>query len=184
MPLNLPPQEYGTVYWLTGLAGAGKTTIGRLLATKLREQQKNVVFLDGDIIREVLGATTGHGRDDRLALAQKYAAMSQMLSRQGMNVVCATISMFHQVRDWNRLHIHNYCEIYLRVPMPVLVARDQKGLYGQALAGAIDNVIGVNAPFEEPETPDIIIDNDGTRSPEAIIEELLSKIPSPLENLT
>jgi adenylylsulfate kinase len=110
--------------------------------------------------------------------------MCRMLSRQGMDVVCATISMFHQVRAWNRTHIHNYCEIYLRVPMEVLVARDQKGLYGQALAGAIDNVIGVNAPFEEPEASDIIVDNDGTRSPEDIVTELLTQIPTTMENPT
>lgn len=184
MPLNLSPQEYGKVYWLTGLAGAGKTTIGRLLVHRLRHAGRNVVFLDGDVLREVLGATTGHSRDERLALARKYAALCQMLGRQGLDVVCSTISMFHQVRAWNRSHIQNYCEIYLRVPMPVLMERDQKGLYGQAMTGASDNVLGVNAPFEEPEAPDIVIDNDGTLSPDAIVSEIVSLIPTLKEDPT
>ena len=184
MPLMLHPAEYGTVYWLTGLAGAGKTTIGRLLACRFREQGRNVVFLDGDILREVFGNTMGHGREERLKLARKYSAMCRMLSRQGLDVVCATISMFHEVRAWNRDNIPNYCEIYLRVPFDVLVARDQKGLYGQALAGKIDNVLGVNAPFDEPRNPDLIIDNDGRCSSEAIVDELIDTLPTLMEKTT
>lgn len=184
MPLKLPPQEYGTVYWLTGLAGAGKTTIGRQLVHRFREQSRNVIFLDGDIMREVLGTTHGHGREERLALAHKYAAMCRMLSRQGTDVVCSTISMFHEVRTWNRQHINNYVEIYLRVPMDVLVARDQKGLYRGALAGTVDNVLGVNAPFEEPQNPDLIIENDGRRSSRAIVEELVTLLSTPMEKMT
>ncbi len=178
MPLNLDPRDYGTVYWLTGLAGAGKTTIGRLLTTRFRELGRQVIFLDGDIMREVLGATRGHSPAERQALARKYAAICRMLSRQGVDVICATISMFHAVRDWNRENIRNYVEIYLRVPLEVLSERDQKGLYSQAGAGAIDNVIGADSAFEEPLTPDLMIENDGSRSPEMIVIEILQQLPT------
>lgn len=176
MPLNLDPQQYGTVYWLTGLAGAGKTTIGRLLAIHFRKKKQQVVFLDGDHMREVLGAITGHSPAERLGLAQKYAAMCRMLSRQGIDVICSTISMFHSIHDWNRDNIHNYVEIYLQVPMEVLASRDKKGLYSQALAGTIDNVIGVNAAFEEPRFPDIIVINDGSRPPDLIVSDILDRL--------
>jgi len=176
MPLQLPPEEQGAVYWVTGLAGAGKTTVAEILVTKLRAQGQTVVFLDGDVLREVFGGGAGHSMAERRVLAHQYGAMCRMLSRQGMTVVCATISMFGEVRQWNRENIVRYCEVYLQVPMEVLVSRDKKGLYRGALAGEIDDVIGVNAPFEEPECPDIMIENDGARDPEAVVSELLTKI--------
>ncbi len=174
-PLNLPVAEHGEVFWVTGLAGAGKTTLAGVLVRELRRTGRKVVFLDGDAVRAVLAPDAGHSPRERLALAGQYAAMCRLINSQGITVVCATISMFSAVRQWSRENISKYCEIYLRVPMAELVKRDQKGLYRGALAGEHDNVIGVNAPFDEPETPDIIINNDGTRSLEETAAELLEK---------
>jgi len=176
MSLDSSLQAVGPVYWITGLAGAGKTTQARLLTAELRARGQTVVLLDGDVMRDVLGGSAGHTRPERLRLARQYGAFCHLLSRQGVTVVCATISMFHEVRRWNREHLGKYCEIYLRVPMAVLVDRDQKGLYRGALAGEIDDVIGVNAPFEEPESPDIILENNGAQGPEAVAGELLQQI--------
>ena len=169
-------QQPGTVYWVTGLAGAGKTSVARLLVEHFKSNDRSVVFLDGDILRDVFGGNAGHSMAERKVLARQYGAMCRMLSDQGLIVVCATISMFHEVRQWNRENIRQYCEIYLQVPMEVLVSRDQKGLYGKALAGEIDDVIGVNAPFEEPECPDIMIENDGARDLSMVLDELVAKI--------
>lgn len=176
MPWELPARAHGKVYWLTGLSGAGKTTLAVLLAEYLRSQGKQVVLLDGDVMRAVLGDRAGHTAAERRVLAGQYGAMCRMISSQGVTVVCATISMFQDVRDWNRTHLTRYCEIYLRVSLEELIRRDQKGLYGRALKGEIENVIGINAPFEEPDSPDIILDNDGSRTPEGVLAELLAAI--------
>ena len=166
----------GVVCWITGLSGAGKTTIGRFFAEKLRLHHKNVVFLDGDILREIFGGNIGHAPEERLGLAKRYSRLCRMLADQKIIVVCATHSMFHEVRNWNRENIENYWEIYLKVPMDVLIERDQKQLYSRALRGEIEHVMGIDEELEEPENPDIVLLNDGSKTPDKIVEHLISEL--------
>ena len=98
----------GSVFWFTGLSGAGKTTIGRLFFGLLRERNPAVVFLDGDILREVFGNDLGHSREERLKSAMRNSRLCKMLSDQGIDVVCATISLFRECQEWNRAHIPGY----------------------------------------------------------------------------
>ena len=170
--------DVGTTYWVTGLSGSGKTTVGRQLVEELRKRGRPVVFIDGDEIREVLGNDLGHSLEDRRASAMRNARMCQMLSRQGVDVVCCTISMFKGVRYWNRKNIPGYREIYLEVPMSVLKNRDPKGLYGRAEAGELKNVYGIDLDWDEPECPDYKIRNDGSWSPKQVVENMLSQLPN------
>ena len=156
------------VYWLTGLSGAGKTTIGTLLYQKLREEQDNVVFLDGDQLRQVFGDDLGYTPDQRLKSAMRNARLCKLLSDQGMDVVCCTISMFDSVRDWNRTHIPGYVEVYLRVSLETLYQRDQKGLYTQGDG----TVAGVHFSVEEPKHPDLVLDNNGACTPQEQAEKI------------
>lgn len=177
----LPDQQFdsisshqGQVYWITGLAGAGKTTIGKCLYHFLKKQKPNVVFLDGDILRAVFGASFSHSPDERFQLAMQYARLCQLLALQGLDVVCATISMFDKCREWNRSNLTHYFEIYLKVPLRELQKRDQKNLYSRALKGEIAHVIGVDLPFEEPKNPDLVIENNGKTTPEALCELIIN----------
>lgn len=111
----------GTVYWITGLAGAGKTTIGRLFYNLIQAEKPNVVFLDGDTMREVFGGELGHSIEDRKKLAMSYSKLCKVLSEQGLDVVCSTISMFHECHKWNKENITSYKEVYLRVPTEILI---------------------------------------------------------------
>lgn len=158
--------EKGRVYWVTGLSGAGKTTIGKLWYEELHGRMSNVVFLDGDILRAVFAGDLGYSREERRRIAMRYARLCKMLSEQGICVVCCTISMFDSVREWNRENIEGYCEIYIKVSMETLRRRDQKGLYSHADS----DVAGVHFQVEEPKNPDIILENDGEFTPE---EQLL-----------
>lgn len=158
----------GTVYWLTGLSGAGKTTVGKLLYERLRERSPCVLFLDGDTLREVFGDDLGYTREDRHRCAMRYARLCRMLSEQGLAVVCCTISMFEDVRQWNREHIEAYREIYLKVSPEVLARRNQKGLY----TASSEELVGFGVAMEEPEHPDLVIDNNGEKSPEEILEKI------------
>lgn len=99
-----------------------------------------------------------------------------MLADQGIDVVCTTISLFRECQEWNRAHIPGYHEIYLRVPMRVLVERDQKQLYSRALRGEVKDVMGIHLPVEAPERPEIVIDNDGSQTPQCIAKMLFEKL--------
>lgn len=170
--------ELGRVYWLTGLSGSGKTTIGRLFYEYLKKQNANTVYLDGDILREIFGGQDGYSLEKRKELATSYSRLCNMLSGQGIHVVCATISMFNDVRTWNRKNIQRYTEVYLKVDMDVLIKRDQKQLYSRAIKGEIANVMGVDIQFEEPISPDIVIENNGDQTPTEVLEILIRQIKS------
>ena len=169
---NIPPAK---VYWVTGLAGSGKSTLAKLLWQSLREIGQPCVLLDGDILREVLG-TFGYDQASRLEGAQKNAHLCRMLSNQGIPVVCATISLFHEIHVWNREHIPGYIEIFLEVPMDVLIQRDQKGLYSAALKGQQSNVVGIDIQPEWPLKPDITLNNDGSKAIQVILNQLLDQL--------
>ena len=161
------------LYWITGLSGAGKTTIAKELYYFLKKRVKNIVLLDGDQLRAVFGNNKGYSLEERLALSLQYCNLCKMLIDQDIHVICATISMFNQIRDWNRNNIDNYLEIYVRVPMDILIKRDQKQLYSRALKKEICGVMGIDIPYEEPCNPDLIIDNNGTTSPDILAKQII-----------
>lgn len=168
-------KKLGKVYWITGLAGAGKSFLSRTLYEHLKKKNPFVILLDGDILREVFGAAASYTLEDRFTLAMKYARLCHMLAEQGATVICATISMFDACRTWNRENIPQYCEIYIRVPLDILIQRDQKSLYSKALRGEALDVMGINLAFEEPKEPDWIIDNDGQKSLDELCHEFCCK---------
>lgn len=154
------------VYWITGLSGAGKTTIGKILYAKIKEKYSNTVFLDGDTMRKVFGGDLGYTREERIKCAMRYSRLCAMLEEQGIYVICCTISMFDCVRDWNRENIKNYREVYVKVSMETLLQRDQKGLYSGTTAEKEKEVAGVHVEIEEPKHPDLVLENDGEKTPE------------------
>jgi adenylylsulfate kinase len=158
--------EYkGTVYFFTGLAGAGKTTVGGLFYRRLKGQKPNVVLLDGDQVRPVYMEDVGYTDADRLKGARRTFRVSKLLADQGIDVVVCSICMYSQVRDWNRAHIENYREIYIKTSREALLRRNQKGLYTTG-----KNVVGIDLPFDEPKTPDLILENDGQETPQVLVE--------------
>ena len=160
-------EHKGTVYFFTGLSGAGKTTLGGLFYRRLKNTKPNAVYLDGDEIRLAFGEDVGYTQEERLRWAGRIFRVCRLLSDQGIDVVCCSIAMFDSVRQWNRQNIPNYKEIYLKVTKQTLLQRNQKGLY---TAGR--NVVGVDLPFDEPKFPDLIVQNDGDRTPLEQVEEI------------
>jgi adenylylsulfate kinase-like enzyme/phosphohistidine swiveling domain-containing protein len=171
--------SHGRVYWITGLSGAGKTTVGTELCRRLRAAGRPVTFLDGDALRTVIGENLGHGIGDRRRSAMRNARLCQLLAGQGTDVICATISLLHDVQRWNRENIPGYREIYLRVPLDELRRRDSKGIYAGAERGDVRNVVGLDLPAEAPEAPDLILDNYEALDVATAVDRILTVCAGP-----
>ena len=115
----------GTVYWITGLSGAGKTTLGMLLYDMMRAKKPNVFRLDGDIARWAYNDVTDFSIEARRECAFRHARVCKMIADQGIDVICCTISLFHDVQAWNKENLARYVEIFLDVPMDILMQRNQ-----------------------------------------------------------
>lgn len=150
----------GTVFWITGLSGAGKSTVAATLQRRLADAGRPAVVIDGDRIRAVLGSG-GLAAADRRRMGGIYAGLARDIALQGLDAICATISLFHDLHAWNRANIANYREIYLRAALETRAARDPKGLYRAASDGRAGPMPGLDEPVEEPRSPDLVIDNDG-----------------------
>ncbi|MCR3910154.1 adenylyl-sulfate kinase [Aeromonas hydrophila] len=167
------------VIWITGLSGAGKTTVGKHLVKKLRAEGKCIVHLDGDELRCALFSDITddpHSPINRLRIAYKYSALCDMLSKQGLIVVISTISLFHEIHKWNRDNILGYYEVYLDVPLNVLSSRNQKGLYKDYAAGHIDNICGLDIQSEYPKHPDLKINYSEEIDAEENAEYIYNKL--------
>lgn len=172
----------GQVFWITGLSGAGKTTLCRKLATHLRNHGRPVVMLDGDELREAMGATQAHTREERLNLAFRYARLCVLIAMQGVDVAIATISLFREVHDWNRAHMPGYVEIYLDVPLAELKRRDPKRIYERAALGELSNVAGVDFEVDEPQAPDVHIKWIPGLTVEAALAQVIGQLNINIEN--
>jgi cytidine diphosphoramidate kinase len=140
-----------------------------------------VIQLDGDELRDVFKSTKNnshesHEREVRLSLAMQYASLCQMLSKQGITVVIATISLFKEVHIWNRANIPNYFEVFLKVPLDELRRRDPKNIYKRFDDGQLNNVVGLDIAVDEPENADFVVEFNKHQTVSMIAEKLFFKL--------
>jgi len=152
----------GRVLWITGLSGAGKTTIARSVVASLVERDIACLHLDGDRLREALADPAyGFDRRSRIAGAHRYARLAGMAAEQGLVAVVSTISLFHEVHAWNRANLPGYFEVFLDVPEEVRRARDPKGLYRAHDAGENGSMGGLDLAVELPLAPHLRLEASG-----------------------
>jgi adenylyl-sulfate kinase len=151
---------YGFTIWFTGLPGAGKTTVARLVEQELRARGRRVEVLDGDIVRTNLSKGLGFSKEDRDTHIRRIGFVCKLLSRNGVAVIAAAISPYRAVRDEVRAEVGRFVEVYAKCPLDVLIARDVKGLYARALRGEIANFTGISDPYEEPLYPEVVLETD------------------------
>ena len=166
----------GFTVWLTGLSGAGKSTIAAELARVLEARGRAVEVLDGDVVRTHLSKGLGFSKEDRDTNIRRIAFVAQLLTRHGAAVITAAISPYREIRDEARAMIGNFVEVYVECPIEELVRRDVKGLYAKALSGEIKNFTGVSDPYEPPLHPEVTVATD-----RETVEQAVARIVAALE---
>ena len=160
-----PLPRTGRVIWITGLSGAGKSTIARNLIALLEQDGERAILLDGDDVRAAVNDPhIGHDRASRLTNAMRICRFAKLLADGGFTVVVPTMSLFKEVHAWNRAHLPNYFEVFVKVNLETLRARDARGLYSRAERGEAEHVVGVHIKCDEPQSPDLVLINEDSDS--------------------
>jgi adenylylsulfate kinase len=164
--------DTGFVLWLTGLSGAGKSTIAAKLAPSLAERGHRVELLDGDEVRTNLCQGLGFSRADRDTNIARIGYVAGKLANHGVVVLVAAISPYRQARDRVRAQVDTFVEVHVAAPVAVCARRDVKGLYAKAMAGEIRNFTGVSDPYEPPLRPEIVLHTERQSADESVQQVL------------
>jgi adenylylsulfate kinase len=168
-------EERGFTLWFTGLSGAGKTTISEIVERELRERERPVEVLDGDIVRTNLSKGLSFSRDDRNINVLRIGFVANLLTRNGVGVIVSAISPYKEARDQVRRRIVDFVEVFVDAPLEVCADRDVKGLYKKAFAGEIEQFTGVSDPYEPPNAPDLVLKTD-EEAPEESAQRVIEKL--------
>jgi len=168
----------GFTLWFTGLSGAGKSTLAEMVEKEIRARGRNVEILDGDVVRTNLSKGLGFSKEDRDTNIRRIGFVADLLTRNGVAVFTAAISPYRDIRNECREMIgENFIEVFVKCPVEVCAERDVKGLYKKAMAGEIPHFTGVSDPYEDPESPEVLVETNLET-----VEESAAKILAYLES--
>jgi adenylylsulfate kinase len=173
-----PSEKPGTVIWITGLSGSGKSTICRAIWQEMKSFMPELFVLDGDAIRQTFGNDLGYCEADRVIQIKRIQNIAKLLADQGAVVLIAALYAHPELLDWNKQNLPNYFEVYLKTSVHFLRQRDAKNLYNQAIVGKIANVVGVDIPWYPPQLADMVIDATQLEPPESLARRIISNVPA------
>jgi len=153
-------KQKGVVIWFTGLPSSGKSTLAHAVEVELFKHNNLAFVLDGDNVRHGLNRNLGFSPEDREENIRRIGEVAKLFAETGMITMTAFISPYHADREKarNLIGTDRFIEVYVKVPVTVAEERDPKGLYKRARSGEIKNFTGVDAPYEEPENPELVVD--------------------------
>jgi adenylylsulfate kinase len=168
-------KQIGVVVWFTGLSASGKSTIASLLEEELFKRNVLAHVLDGDDIRKGLNKNLGFSPEDRKENIRRIGEVAKLFSKCGVTTITSFISPYRADRDNARslFNVDEFIEVYIKVPLEVAEKRDPKGLYKKARSGELKNFTGIDAPYEEPLNPEIIVDTS-VLTPEESVQKIIS----------
>ena len=169
------------VIWMTGLSGAGKTTLATALEEEIQKKGFFVKIFDGDIIREGINKDLTFTKEDRIENIRRIAEVTKLFLDTGVVIICSFISPTNEVRDMAKEIIgeDRFIEVFVNCPLEICEQRDVKGLYKKVRKGEIKNFTGIDSPYEPPEHPDVEIktnENTVTQSIKDLVKQIVPKI--------
>ena len=173
----------GCVIWITGLSGAGKTTLSKNLGNSLKKIGIPCILLDGDTIRSIFSEdkdNRDYTNESRKRMAMKYSRLSLLLASQGYCVITSVIGMFKEIYSWNRKYLPGYYEIFLDIPICELKKRDPKGIYRKFSLGKITNVAGLDLKIQKPPNSDLHITDCKAINTKKIISHIINRFSTTL----
>lgn len=164
------------VVWLTGLSGAGKTTIAEAIVRLAKPRLPSLVLIDGDVVRDLFGSGLGFDEEARKIQIARIQRLARLLDRQEIPVIVSALYSSPELLDWNRANFSEYFEIYVDTPLDTVIERDTKGLYSKARAGELMNVVGIDIPWHIPKNPEMILSTIGV-SPDILAHRVIETVP-------
>lgn len=164
------------IIWLTGLSGSGKTTVSKILQKLLVKHGKKVITIDGDIIRDLYGNDLKFHLEDRKKQIGRIQQLAKFLNKKNNIIIVAALYSNKKILNQNRKIFKKYLEIYMKVPLKILIKRDIKNLYKKALQKKIKNVVGIDIKWSEPTNSDLIVDQSKKISPILIAKQIFNII--------
>ena len=161
----------GTIFWITGLSGSGKSTIGEHLKAKLEKEYGKTVIIHGDDIREIFKFKS-YTKNKRLELGKSYSDLCRLIAKQNVNIIFSTVGLFKELFLYNRKNLQNYIEIYIKTNIQKLKKNKSKSFYKVETR----NVWGFDLKPDYPKKPDILIENNFDKTTAKLALTIFEKI--------
>ena len=162
----------GILFWITGLSGTGKTTLGKKIHKDISKIYGPTILVSGDDIRKIF-TLKGYNYNERLVILKKYSLLAKYITEQKINIILTVVGMIEEQRKWNRTNIENYIEIYIQSTVKDIIKLNKKKIYHQENSGKI---VGIEIKPEYPKKPDIKIINSFKSTTNQMAKILINNI--------
>ena len=164
------------VIWITGISGAGKSTIATAIIDKYKTVLPNLINIDGDVVRNLYGNDLGYEEKDRIIQIKRLQKLCIFLESQKQIIIASALYSNPSLMKWNKNNFSDYFEIYLKVSLDLVKKRDPKGMYKKYNLGEEKNIVGIDVPWHEPVNSDLVVNMNDKKSVSEIVELITQNI--------